>query len=153
MTVTAHVHQPGWSPDTVTVTLAYRHADNGPCSVLHFTVHDDGETLIRQVHDVEPCAEVQPTFTLTDGECRALLEALTRHYSGTEDTRALRRDYDDERKRVDRLAEALTGITRDLATSRPEPAAQLQFHGLAAGGGACRGHAPGFFVATCPDNS
>ena len=120
MTVTAHVHQSGWSPDSVTVTLAYRHADNGPYSVLHFAVHDDGETLIRQVHDVEPCSDVQPTFTITDGEARALLEALTRHYSGTEDTRALRRDYDDERQRVDRLIGDLSVIARQ-ATAPPSP--------------------------------
>lgn len=54
-----------------------------------------------------------------DGEARALLEALTRHYSGTEDTRALRKDYDDERKRVDKLAETLSVIAKQATAPQP----------------------------------
>lgn len=112
--ITAHVHQPGWSPDSVSVTIAWKLGDHGPHSVLHFLGDGDGDTL-RQMHEVEPCGEVKPTFTLTDGEARALLEALTRHYSGTEDTRSLRRDYDGERKRVDDLTGHLAAIARSLA--------------------------------------
>ncbi|HMM95287.1 hypothetical protein [Phycicoccus sp.] len=42
---------------------------------------------------------------------RALYEALAERFGGTgHDTRALRRDYDDERKRVDKLTDALVGI-------------------------------------------
>jgi hypothetical protein len=50
-----------------------------------------------------------PTITIPDDVARALLDALAAHYGGTGDTRQLRRDYDDERKRVDRLIAALTG--------------------------------------------
>ena len=128
MTVTAHVHQATWNPDGVSVTIAYRHGDSGPHSVLRFAAGADG-FLDRQMREVEPCSEVQPTFTLTDGEARALLEALTRHYHGAEDTRALRRDYDDERKRVDRLIGDLSVIARQATAPSPPtqvlPSAQL----------------------------
>jgi hypothetical protein len=52
----------------------------------------------------------KPTLVLEDDEARALLDALTRHFHGAEDTRALRRDYDAERQRVDKMINAL--ITR-----------------------------------------
>lgn len=58
---------------------------------------------------------VAPTFQLGDSEARALLEALARHYAGAADVRALRRDYDAERKRVDLLTSALAGISSTLA--------------------------------------
>lgn len=124
MTVTAHVHQAGWNPDAVDVIIAWRPGDTGPHTMLHFATGNDGETLVRQQHEVEPCGAVKPTFTLTDGEARALLEALTRHYHGAEDTRALRRDYDDERKRVDRLTETLSVIARQATA--PAPATTTQ---------------------------
>jgi hypothetical protein len=53
--------------------------------------------------------EDPPTITIPDDVARALLDALSAHYGGTGDTRALRRDYDAERARVDRLIAALTG--------------------------------------------
>ncbi len=62
----------------------------------------------------------QPTFRLSDEHARALLETLTRHYQGAEDTRALRRDYDAERGRVDGLIGHLAAVTRTLAAP-PEP--------------------------------
>lgn len=58
---------------------------------------------------------LEPTFVLPFDSGRALLEALTRHYNGAEDTRALRRDYDAERKRVDEQAKVLADIARTLA--------------------------------------
>ena len=60
-------------------------------------------------------AIVEPTLTLDDYQARAVLDALTRHYQGAEDTRALRRDYDGERKRVDTLIDHLGAVTRTLA--------------------------------------
>ena len=60
--------------------------------------------------------DVTPTLHLGDDEARALLEALVRHYNGAEDTRALRRDYDAERMRVDTLTSALMNVTQMLAT-------------------------------------
>ena len=50
------------------------------------------------------------TMTMPEDVARALLDALTRWYHGAEDTRALRRDYDAERQRVDKLTDAVIGI-------------------------------------------
>lgn len=50
-------------------------------------------------------------LVLRDDEARALYEALAEHYGhGTNDVRALRRDYDAERVRVDNLVEAVVSI-------------------------------------------
>jgi hypothetical protein len=57
----------------------------------------------------------QPTFRLPHDIGRPLLEALVRHYNGAEDTRALRRDYDNERRRVDEQAKTIGDIARALA--------------------------------------
>lgn len=58
---------------------------------------------------------LQPTMILPWDTGRALLEALVRHYNGAEDTRALRRDYDAERKRVDEQSKVIADIARTLA--------------------------------------
>lgn len=58
---------------------------------------------------------IEPTFVLPFDSGRALLEALVRHYNGAEDTRALRRDYDAERKRVDEQNKIIGDIARMLA--------------------------------------
>lgn len=63
---------------------------------------------------------VEPTFILPFDSGRALLDALTRHYQGAEDTRALRRDYDNERKRVDEQALVIADIARTLAKRSPQ---------------------------------
>lgn len=59
-----------------------------------------------------------PTFRLCDDMARALLEELTRHYHGADDSRALRRDYDAERGRVDKLTDALIGVAQ-YSLARP----------------------------------
>jgi L-asparaginase/Glu-tRNA(Gln) amidotransferase subunit D len=48
---------------------------------------------------------------LTDDDARALLAGLLAHYQGDDDLRALRRDYDAERARVDRLIDAVIAGT------------------------------------------
>jgi hypothetical protein len=63
-----------------------------------------------------------PTFRLGHEEARAILDALTAHFHGDGDTRALRRDYDAERKRVDQLAGTLSTLALKLA----EPARLTQ---------------------------
>jgi hypothetical protein len=63
----------------------------------------------------EPAVEVEPSFTLPEDTGRGLLEALVRHYQGAEDTRALRQDYNAERKRVDELTKVLSDVTKTLA--------------------------------------
>lgn len=65
---------------------------------------------VGQEHAALPDGVLEPTFTLPFDSGRALLEALTRHYNGAEDTRQLRKDYEFERQRVDSLIGALTRI-------------------------------------------
>lgn len=45
----------------------------------------------------------QPTLRITEDLARALLDALAAHYGGTTDVLTLRKDYLDERARVDRM--------------------------------------------------
>jgi hypothetical protein len=59
--------------------------------------------------------EDKPSFCLPFEVGQSLLDALVRHYQGAEDTRALRRDYDAERKRVDEHTKTLSDIARLLA--------------------------------------
>lgn len=49
----------------------------------------------------------EPTLSLPDGFARAILDALSSHYGAAGDLRTLRRDYDAERARVDKLIEHL----------------------------------------------
>jgi hypothetical protein len=58
----------------------------------------------------------ESTLTLEDAEARALLDALTRYYHGAEDTRALRKDYDGERARVDKLTATLGDVVKALVS-------------------------------------
>lgn len=76
--------------------------------IMHFGEH--GYAASEPI-DPTSALPVAPTLTLDDDTARALLEELTRHYHGADDTRALRRDYDNERGRVDKLTDALIGIT------------------------------------------
>lgn len=50
---------------------------------------------------------LEPTFVLPFDSGRALLDSLVRHYQGAEDTRQLRKDYENERRRVDLMIDAL----------------------------------------------
>lgn len=67
-------------------------------------------SLSQSWEPVEDGANLQPTMTLDDSVARALLEGLNRHYGGVDDTRLLRKDYDAERKRVDKLIDVVSGI-------------------------------------------
>lgn len=52
-------------------------------------------------------------LTIPDDVARALYESLAEHYGHSgHDTRALRRDYDHERGRVDKLLDHLMGLDR-----------------------------------------
>lgn len=78
--------------------------------------HDETGGRLHRWEDVSAeAATVEPTLRLGEDEARALLDGLVRHFQGAEDTRALRRDYDHERKRVDMLVGSLTQIAGTLA--------------------------------------
>ena len=61
----------------------------------------------------EPHATVEPTLRLGMEEVLALAGALAELQHGTSEQRALRADYDAERKRVDRLIETLSTVATE----------------------------------------
>lgn len=92
------------------VRIAIVHADRGSRQLLRL---DSGAA--RHWEDLpEAMEEGEPTLILYDDEARALLDALVAHYQGAENTQTLRRDYDHERARVDKLTDAVTGIATNL---------------------------------------
>ena len=87
--------------------------DSSRAHVLHLSGGENGST--RQSWDlIESGDAVAPTFILAMDEAQALLAALHNHFQGLDDQRALRADYDAERRRVDKLTEAVI----EIATGR-----------------------------------
>lgn len=62
----------------------------------------DGVHLVTTV-EPEPPEDYRPALTVSDSMGLLIVRELTRHYGGVEDTRSLRRDYDAERARVDKM--------------------------------------------------
>jgi hypothetical protein len=83
-----------------------RKSDNGPIrEILQW------EPLVSRTYDAS-AGSAQPNdadwLRLPENDARALYEALADHFGHSgNDTRALRRDYDAERKRVDLLIDKL----------------------------------------------
>lgn len=76
-------------------------------------VTDRGRRILRYADghwdwtEVPEGLEAEPTMRIPEEVGRPLLDALYAAYGGPTDARALRADYDHERKRVDRLIAAL----------------------------------------------
>ena len=87
--------------------------DTTPREVLRIVGKEDG---VHHFHWqlIEPGTHVEPTLQLPGDMARAVLDGLSRHFQGTDDARALRRDYEHERGRSDKLTDALIGIARGL---------------------------------------
>lgn len=67
------------------------------------------QTLRGDERYVTP-ADPRPSLELDDDMAIALLNGLAAHFGGTSDVRSLRHDLDGERKRSDRLIEALISV-------------------------------------------
>ena len=93
----------------------FRHVVDGMRAILHMDDSMMRWTELGPPDSVVPDGVLAPTFSLPFDSGRALLEALTRHYNGAEDTRALRKDYDAERKRVDEQNRVIADIAQTLA--------------------------------------
>jgi len=109
MTIRAHIAQKYWA-DTVEVFIV-DHAEMGRVRVLYM---DETQSYRWEEHD-EAVSDVKPTLQLPRDSGRALLQALVEHYNGADDTRALRRDYEAERKRVDTQAATISDTLVALA--------------------------------------
>jgi hypothetical protein len=87
------------------IKILFRHTAPGQP-----TLYDNCQ---EQIQVTDPGREVTlEPLVLTEDRARALLTALIRYYDGGEDTRSLRKDYDAERIRVDRLL----NVVSDIAT-------------------------------------
>ena len=103
----------------VRISLVQQAADdNNPALILR--IDNDGPTPSYRWEPIDSAVETQPTLCLPQDAARALLDTLTRHFHGAEDTRALRKDYDAERSRADLMARALIDVSLTLATKATE---------------------------------
>jgi hypothetical protein len=104
---------------------------NGPAK--RWVYHRDGNNISWD--EAETGVLVEPTMTLQDDIARALHEELTRHYHGADDSRALRRDYDAERARVDKLTGAIIDFLRPNRVTFGGAGGSSSFGGTTAHGG------------------
>lgn len=114
MVIRAHIHDdvPGMSID-VSLIMHPTDGSGDPYRILRMPGADQ---VYGDWEPIQPGTPVvSPTFRVTSDEGRALLEALAGHFHGTGDALALRCDYNDERKRVDKLTDALISVAGDLA--------------------------------------
>lgn len=105
---------------SLAISLVEENEGSYPSSILRISEPSSDNATYRWEPIGDPGTEIAPTLRLRDVDARALLEALVRHYNGAEDTRALRRDYDAERKRVDQLVATLGTVVTGLAQPQAE---------------------------------
>lgn len=93
-------------------------SDGTPCRILR--IDDAGAHTTYRWEDLpeRPGPDIAPTLQVGDSEARALLEALSAHYSGASDMRTLRADLDYERRRIDELM-ALMGAVITSGMRQP----------------------------------
>lgn len=108
--IRAHISEPFEGLSSLNVVIA-DHQGEGRILVMHL----DENGRVRW-DEIEPHTEPTPTLTLPMDTGRALLDALTRHYQGAEDTRQLRHDYERERGRVDEHTKLIAELVRTLAS-------------------------------------
>jgi hypothetical protein len=86
---------------------------DGKPRVLRLGVAENGGFQTVTWEDFEPHASVEPTLRLGMHEALALAEALADLQHGTAEHRALRKDYDAERARVDKLIDTLSTVATE----------------------------------------
>lgn len=87
--------------DGIAVRMAMRY-DYDQFKIMRFN-----ERGYSTLEEVDPLAEVGVTFQVNHEFGRALLDALLRYYQGSGDYHEIRKDYNNERARVDKLLDAL----------------------------------------------
>lgn len=113
--IRAYIHEAFiTAPDTLAVFLMREIEQPGfhERLVLHLHTGEDGAVTGRSWDAFEPggLEPVAPTLTLGREEAHVLANALIGHFGGVDDQRMLRRDYDAERGRVDKMIGALIEI-------------------------------------------
>lgn len=99
------VVQPGFGPYGVRFCLGQLF--NGTAHMVEAI----GEAGIQSVTR-ESGASTEAWLGLPECAARALLDALSQHFGGTNDTRQARRDFEAERARSDKLTDALVAIAK-----------------------------------------
>lgn len=112
--IRAHLSTAWGAGFTLHVSIV-QHDGEGPTAparrILHYEGRDDGR-LWQRWDEIDANENPEPTLTLDHGVAIALMQALNTHFSGVDDQRMLRKDYTDERARVDRLTDALIDAVR-----------------------------------------
>lgn len=96
--------------------VIYDEADSAPPDrrILRIADVQEGDVAFTW-EDHEPNTQVKPTLLLGYREVIALQEALAELAIGTADHKTLRKDYDAERERVDKLIDTLSSTLRTTA--------------------------------------
>lgn len=99
---------------SIAISLVLTGDQDQPRRVLHFeSLGEDHELgLAQRWSDLGPDCTARPTLILGHDMAIAVMQALNTHYSGVDDARMLRQDYDAERKRVDKLTDVLAEVVR-----------------------------------------
>ncbi|OZM73985.1 hypothetical protein CFN78_06770 [Amycolatopsis antarctica] len=92
-------------PDILRRSLSIVIGTLAPDSRVVTAITADGATVETVDQTTEPSR-----LNIPESIARPLYEALAVHYGGTADSRQLRKDYDHERVRVDKLIESVSGI-------------------------------------------
>jgi len=103
----AYVDRDFFMFDGLRIWLVDRRGQRRALMVSHTPVFEEADETIQH----------EPSLRLEDGAARALLDALAAYFGGTGELQTLRRDYEAERKRVDRFIEHLT--RRDSPNTPP----------------------------------
>lgn len=95
--------------DRIAIRFGTGDTDMGRLSQVAKVAENEHHGAILEYEPYEPdfINGGKPTLCFTDGEARALLEALAAHFGGTGPAKAARDDLQHERGRVDKLTEAL----------------------------------------------
>lgn len=93
--------QPEWHSRSVEVIVARRGEHGATVLLPGDATHFDNWV------DVPEGSAAPASYHFSDEVAKALLDALLDHFRGGHDARDLRKDYDSERARVDKMIEAL----------------------------------------------
>ena len=105
MTTKAHAE---FDPQMLGVRIHVRRENGGPAQGLHWA-----PVVVSQITEAtaDRLLDDDVWLRLPEDDARAIYEALADHFGHSgNDTRALRRDYDAERGRVDRLIAHLVSV-------------------------------------------
>lgn len=84
--------------------------DIGRPRILRLVPDATGDSVRGEWVEFDEHEAVEPTMHLSAREVFALADAIAEIRSGTSEMRALRADYDAERKRVDRLIDTVSAV-------------------------------------------